>query len=52
MTEHSQNSPSSFSEEQNMGSPEQIITPDITEDCCVKSEPGDDSLTPGTSFQG
>lgn len=50
MTEHSQNSPSSFSEEHNLGSPELDMNPDVSDDCCVKTEPNEDSSV--ATFRG
>ncbi|XP_065225255.1 protein tramtrack, alpha isoform isoform X1 [Planococcus citri] len=47
MTEHSQNSPSSFSEDHNLGSPEASMVED--DDCCIKTEPNEESG--GAAFQ-
>lgn len=52
MTEHPQNSPGSYTEEQNIGSPEAGMASELSEDCCIKTEPREDSAAPGTSFQG
>ena len=48
MTEHSQNSPSSFSEDHNLGSPEASMVED--DECCIKTEPNEESGA--GAFQG